>query len=192
MVKWYWILAAFCLMGTVGVTASTWQKVKARNLAELRKEGATDVFNERWSEAEDKLEIVVNDASAKPHDWFLYGLAVHYQGNYESAIEIFEKVYGMKYNPMLCQYNIACGYARLGNKEAALEHLRFAVSKGTVDVEWMKQDADLESLHGDPEYQEIYQMAVKRYESPGESSDPEAQPQWMGFGTPLEDTTDSP
>ncbi len=55
----------------------------------------------------------------------------------------------------LMTYNAACLYARLGDKHLAAITLRDAVAAGQEDFEWIKRDADLESIRNEPEYIEL-------------------------------------
>ncbi|HSG08198.1 MAG TPA: serine/threonine-protein kinase [Longimicrobiales bacterium] len=52
-------------------------------------------------------------------------------------------------------YNLGCLAALEGDRSEALAWLRQAVRDGYADAEWMAQDSDLESLHGDPQFEEI-------------------------------------
>jgi non-specific serine/threonine protein kinase/serine/threonine-protein kinase len=52
-------------------------------------------------------------------------------------------------------FNLACLAALSGRREEALEHLRRRISLAGAQA-WMLDDADLESLHGDPEFEELF------------------------------------
>ena len=52
-------------------------------------------------------------------------------------------------------YNVACNYAVMGRSEGALDYLERMVANGTVSRDWMKNDKDLESLHGHPRYEAL-------------------------------------
>jgi hypothetical protein len=54
-------------------------------------------------------------------------------------------------------YNLACAHALTGQKEKALEELCDALRLNPGLVEWSRQDADLEPLHGEPAYKALYQ-----------------------------------
>lgn len=55
----------------------------------------------------------------------------------------------------LMLYNGACFYARMGEKKLALESLKQAIDSGFENYEWIKRDADLESIRSEPGYKEI-------------------------------------
>ena len=52
-------------------------------------------------------------------------------------------------------YNFSCSLALVGDIEAAIEALNAAVDRGYRDGEWMVNDEDLTSLHGDPRFKAI-------------------------------------
>jgi adenylate cyclase len=58
-------------------------------------------------------------------------------------------------NDPLMLYNAACFYARMGEKAEAIEALRAAVAAGFENYEWIRRDADLESIRNEDEYLEI-------------------------------------
>jgi tetratricopeptide (TPR) repeat protein len=52
-------------------------------------------------------------------------------------------------------YNAACTYGALGKKAEALETLKKAFAAGWGNQNWAANDADLNCLHGDPEFQKL-------------------------------------
>ena len=54
------------------------------------------------------------------------------------------------------QYNLACFYAATGQKEKVWAPLREALAGRSELKEWGRQDSDLETLRGEPEYQAIF------------------------------------
>ena len=56
-------------------------------------------------------------------------------------------------------YNLACFYASSGQQEKALALLPDALRLNPELVEWSKQDTDLDSLRGDPNFQALYAAA---------------------------------
>jgi adenylate cyclase len=49
-------------------------------------------------------------------------------------------------------YNIACGYAQVGEEERALDCLERADLRGTSIGKWVENDSDLAALHGNPRF----------------------------------------
>jgi adenylate cyclase len=52
-------------------------------------------------------------------------------------------------------YNVACNYARLDEKDLAIENLTKAISNGFVDYEYFKRDPDLDGLREELGFIEI-------------------------------------
>ena len=52
-------------------------------------------------------------------------------------------------------YNLACSLALSKRRTDALRALRQAVALGYSDLQWLLQDPDLETLKGDPAFQEL-------------------------------------
>ena len=52
-------------------------------------------------------------------------------------------------------YNLACCYALAGNRDAAFDQLRAARARRYRDLDGMKTDTDLDSLHGDPRWSAV-------------------------------------
>lgn len=59
-------------------------------------------------------------------------------------------------------YNVACNFATLGEADESLDYLEQAVEHGTVSSDWMRNDADLVSLHGNPRYAALIQRVVEQ------------------------------
>lgn len=52
-------------------------------------------------------------------------------------------------------YNVACGYALIGEKEQALDWIEIAIAGGYDDFEHMRADTDFDSLRKERRYQRI-------------------------------------
>jgi adenylate cyclase len=56
----------------------------------------------------------------------------------------------------LTQYNVACGYTKLGDIEEALDLLERMLPKVGEEIKmWIKHDSDFEALHGHPRFQRL-------------------------------------
>ncbi len=58
-------------------------------------------------------------------------------------------------------YNLACSYALVGKKRLAISKLRKSVELGYHDLEHLKRDPDLKSLHQDTGFEEVVRMLSK-------------------------------
>jgi Flp pilus assembly protein TadD len=88
-------------------------------------------------------------------DWYDEGMRLHRSGRYKEAIAAFGKAIEDGHREDAASYNIACGYALLGDKEKAFEWLHRAMDEGFELSSYLRSDDDLESLHADPRWAEL-------------------------------------
>jgi tetratricopeptide (TPR) repeat protein len=111
-----------------------------------------------------KVEGFVQAKNGKRHgnkdgsDWYGRGMDLHHDGDYEAAIDAFQKSIEAGYNEDAATYNIACGYALLGKNDLAFEYLKKAMDEG-FDVGGYLHDDDLDSLHSDPRWPQLKKEA---------------------------------
>jgi serine/threonine protein kinase/Flp pilus assembly protein TadD len=101
---------------------------------------------------EHQLELVPEDVRARSL------LAADYAslGRTEDAVRHLEMTIALRPNDSNILYNAACSYAVLRKKNEALGLLRRSLAAGYANVDWPRQDPDLESLHADPEFQVLF------------------------------------
>jgi tetratricopeptide (TPR) repeat protein len=73
-------------------------------------------------------------------------------GDKEKAMQWAERSLAIDGNNPDTLYNVACGYALLGESDHALECLERAGLNGMSIAEWAENDSDLASLHDDPRF----------------------------------------
>jgi dienelactone hydrolase len=82
--------------------------------------------------------------------------ALYHLERFAEAGAAYARVGDAGFMPGLTYYNAACSYARIGQKERALELLAKAVATGMIqDRTSLRRDSDLESLHGDPRFEAL-------------------------------------
>lgn len=74
------------------------------------------------------------------------------QGEYAEAKRRLEELRESRPDEAGVLYNLACAEARLGEADAALEHLRAAVAGGGRFAEYAQTDEDLDSIRHDPRF----------------------------------------
>lgn len=74
------------------------------------------------------------------------------QGEYAEAKRRLEELRESRPDEAGVLYNLACAEARLGETDAALEHLRAAVAGGGRFAAYARTDEDLESIRDDPRF----------------------------------------
>ncbi len=75
--------------------------------------------------------------------------------DYSRAAELYLRAFDAGATIPAVPYNAACCFARHGRADEAFKYLDLALQRGWADVEHLKNDADLESLHADKRWDEI-------------------------------------
>jgi len=73
-----------------------------------------------------------------------------YLGNTEKGLELAEQAYAL--NPQVCGYNVACAFNLAGYPERALDLLEELTESGALQIDWLKQDSDWDSVRDDARY----------------------------------------
>jgi tetratricopeptide (TPR) repeat protein len=123
------------------------------SLKALGKREAHHNLRQRWVTAlERHLQQVPEDARAR----------ILLAGNYaemdrlDEAIRETNLAITLRPNEATVLYNAACTFCSMKKKTEALEALRKAWGAGFKDSDWARRDPDLELLHGDPEFEQLY------------------------------------
>jgi serine/threonine protein kinase/Flp pilus assembly protein TadD len=87
--------------------------------------------------------------------YMFYATDLAQAGRTEEARANAEKALELSPGDPLMLYNGACFYARMGDGTRAVQSLQAAVEAGFENFEWIKRDADLESIRSDPGYIEL-------------------------------------
>ena len=93
------------------------------------------------------------EAPSTASGWYERGMELHHEDRYPEAIKAFERAIEARYRVDSSMYNIACGYALLGDRNNAMRYLRDAVGAGFDSAEHIAEDSDLDPLRSDPEFQ---------------------------------------
>jgi beta-lactamase regulating signal transducer with metallopeptidase domain/Flp pilus assembly protein TadD len=92
-------------------------------------------------------------------DWYGRGMELHHDENYKEAIAAFAKSIELGRKEAAASYNIACGYALLGEPDRAFEWLKRAMDAGFDLSHYIDHDDDLDSLKSDPRWAEWRRLA---------------------------------
>ena len=121
----------------------------------LRGEGRIE---EAKAEAREAIEVVERNLEWHPDDLRALHLgagSLILLGHVERADRWLRRALEIDPHDSILLYNVACNLANLGKPEESLDHLERAVEHGTLSAAWMRNDKDLESLHGHPRYEAL-------------------------------------
>lgn len=116
---------------------------------------------ERWDDAAGAYAALSKLESANGRVWFRLGQSLQRAGKHEPAIAAFlqavKKV--QPANRKLVMYGLATAYAKLNDKERALQWLGAAVKAGFDQPGQMNADTDLVALSADARFKELAAQA---------------------------------
>lgn len=123
------------------------------SVIDLEAQARAKMTGEQWAEAAELWRKLVEANPTMPRYWDQLGHARLRTKDYKSAIAAFQKAIelGAGY-PFNAAYNIACGYALMGEKEQALEWLAKSLDMGFRNLRDVGTDDDLKALHADPRF----------------------------------------
>ncbi|MFL5398455.1 MAG: TPR end-of-group domain-containing protein [Myxococcales bacterium] len=127
-----------------------------------------------------------------------HGMALHRAGRYREAIPAFRTAIARDEHPAAATYNIACGYARLGDRDKAMEWLQKASDAGFDLSAYLMQDDDLVALRSDAGFRDLVRRvreessagkarsrkAISRFEKMSDDPPASADP-WYAIGKEL-------
>lgn len=82
------------------------------------------------------------------------GYTMYSLNRHQDGVKFFEKSVAITPTPNNL-YNLACGYARLGEKDKALTTLEQSIAVGYTNKEHLQSDTDLAPLHDDPRFEKL-------------------------------------
>jgi beta-lactamase regulating signal transducer with metallopeptidase domain/Tfp pilus assembly protein PilF len=127
-------------------------------------------FNQRdrWREAARRFEEYARANPQKGRAWFNLGFASLAGDRPEASIDAFKKALDLNYRKPTTMYNLACGHARLDQKDQAFDWLFKALDAGFDASGTLRGDEDLDNLRGDPRYRKALEIARARDKRAGD------------------------
>ena len=101
---------------------------------------------------EQQLETVPEDVRAR----ILLAVSYAQVARRTEAVRELEKAVTMRFNDPNVLYNAACTYGIMSMKQESLDMLKRAKAAGYANLDWVKRDPDLNCLHGDPEFEQLF------------------------------------
>jgi tetratricopeptide (TPR) repeat protein len=93
-------------------------------------------------------------SKSEGRDWYSKGMELHRKEKFQQAIEAFQKAIENDQRADDATYNIACGYARLGDVPKAIEWLKKAQEEGFDVAGSIDHDDDFDDVRDDPKFKE--------------------------------------
>jgi len=90
--------------------------------------------------------------------WFDEGMDLHADGKWDAAVDAFRRAIEKGHREDVASFNVACAYARKGDRDRAFEWLGKAAGVG-FDVQGHLDDSDLDGLHEDPRWNDLKRQA---------------------------------
>ncbi len=78
-------------------------------------------------------------------------------GRHDDASRELQKAVDLRPHDSNILYNAACTYGVMKKKAEAFEMLRRARAAGYVNTDWIRRDPDLSCLHGEPEFEKLFE-----------------------------------
>ncbi len=109
-----------------------------------------------WKAAAQAYEAITKREPGSGRAWYRLATSYAKLGNLDAAIPAYIKAEAIGQNPLV-QFDLACAYARSGDKAKALDWLDKAATGGFRSTERMKNDPDLASVRGSEAFSALTQ-----------------------------------
>ncbi|MEP6743475.1 MAG: tetratricopeptide repeat protein, partial [bacterium] len=148
------LLGAICCF--VAASSVQAQQPGAVPFPEILNKAEAATAQKDWPAAARYWQGVVAANPVNARFWEQFAQALYQAKDYKQAIPAYQKALELGAGfPSNQAYNIACCYALLGDKEAALTWLEKAFAMGFRDLELAQKDSDLLSLHDSPRFMKL-------------------------------------
>ena len=122
-----------------------------------RREDAERLRQREIAVLEQQLKDVPEDVRARvllAADYAVSGRAAEADRELTRAVDL-------RPNDSNILYNAACTYGVMGKKPEAIDMLKRAKVAGYQNLEWTRRDPDLACLHGEPEFEKLFDPSSK-------------------------------
>jgi hypothetical protein len=125
----------------------------------------TAYAHQDWPAAEKGYAAIVKTDPSLPRAWYRLGVARSSQGKWAASIEAYRRAdaFGV-IPPAFARYNLACAFARAGERDSAFATLDRLVAAGYRQPDQLQGDADLASVRSDPRFDGVLAHAKANME----------------------------
>jgi beta-lactamase regulating signal transducer with metallopeptidase domain/Flp pilus assembly protein TadD len=129
----------------------------AQRAKELQLHGCCDDDDDydNWRKAVEYHSAIVKKYPTTGRAWFNLGYVSLQARQFDASIDAFQRAINLDHRVGTCLYNIACTYARRGDRDAAFSYLDKARDAGFDLENYLSHDDDLDSLHDDPRWEAL-------------------------------------
>lgn len=139
-----------------GVQTISAQKSSADTYLATLAQAEAKTSAKQWSDAAALWEQIVKMNPVEGKSWNQLATAYSNAKDFRKSISAYEKQIELGSGiPANAAYNIACNYALLGEKEAAIDWLEKALAMGFSDLPGAQTDEDLKSVRNEPRYRTL-------------------------------------
>jgi tetratricopeptide (TPR) repeat protein len=155
-----------CLAAAILLSASP--LLASAQSTDLARQKADELFKaKKWPEAAQAYEAIIKAEPDNATAWYQLASARYSLEQFPLAAEAFQKNISLTKSPS-AMFNLACVYARMNEKDKAIEWLGKTFSPETKTFYFYLldlNDPDLASLHDDPRYKELW-LSVDKKKNP--------------------------
>ena len=108
-----------------------------------------------WADTLPRFRSMTQKYPNLGRSWFNLGFASLQAAQNQESINAFKRALNLNYRTSTTMSNIACGYARSNQNDAAMEWLQKARSNGFQLCNYIDNDDDLNSLRSDPRFRQL-------------------------------------
>jgi adenylate cyclase len=83
----------------------------------------------------------------------------------DEGLDMIDRLLRLSPNDGTALYNAACAYARGGMTEQALDLLERRMAQGWINLDWLENDSDLDSVREHPRYLAMLRKLVGQQRS---------------------------
>lgn len=130
------------------------------DLEDLWEAGEEAMDEEAWADASRAFGSALSIAPDSAELQHLLGFVSLRAGDVGASREAFEAALDLGFDPGICLYNLACVETADGRYDKAFALLDRSISAGFGNYGLLREDADLEPLHGDPRFDEAVHAMI--------------------------------
>ena len=127
------------------------------------KDDDEDESREGWREVMAHHRAMTQKYPTSGRTWFNLGFAALQAREMNTGIEAFHRAIQLDHRIGTSSYNIACGHALKGDRDAAFEWLAKARAAGFDLKNYIGHDNDLDALHDDPRWDSLREELRMQY-----------------------------